>query len=370
MKLLIITQKVNKNDSILGFFHAWIVEFAKYFESIIVVCLEGGEYDLPSNVKVFSLGKEEGENKIKYLINLYKIIWQERVNYDRVFVHMNPEYIVLAGLLWKILNKKIYFWYVHRQVNLKLKVAHFFATHIFSSAPESFGIKSKKVSFVGHGIDLSKLDYNKKEKLNIILNIATVGRITKIKRIEYLIEALRELKNKNINFALNIVGEAVKEEDFIYEKNLRDLIKNSDLEKEIIWRGSLRGEDLKNVYKNSDFTVNLCPTGGMDKVVLESWATGTPCFVVNEAFSGILGESRESFMFEISESQSTAFGASKAEKPSQNGDLTNESLFKKIEDFIQKPNFLAISKISQKVRENFSKEGLIKKVSEKILEKK
>jgi hypothetical protein len=105
MKLLIITQKINKNDPILGFFHGWVKEFSKHFDSIVAICLEKGEYDMPTNVKVLSLGKESGHSKVKYLLNFYKFIWQERNNYDAVFVHMNPVYVVLGGLLWKIIGE-------------------------------------------------------------------------------------------------------------------------------------------------------------------------------------------------------------------------------------------------------------------------
>lgn len=35
MRLLIITQKVDENDAILGFFHGWIAEFAKHCEQLI-----------------------------------------------------------------------------------------------------------------------------------------------------------------------------------------------------------------------------------------------------------------------------------------------------------------------------------------------
>src|SRR3989344_3937656 len=98
MKILIVTQKVDKNDPVLGFFHRWIEEFAKHYESLVVICLEKGEYHLPQNVKILSLGKEERISKVRYIVHFYKYIWQERKNYDAVFVHMNQEYIILG---WK-----------------------------------------------------------------------------------------------------------------------------------------------------------------------------------------------------------------------------------------------------------------------------
>ena len=54
-----MTQKVDKNDAILGFFHNWLLQLSPKFERIIVVCLEKGESDLPNNVRVLSLGKEK-----------------------------------------------------------------------------------------------------------------------------------------------------------------------------------------------------------------------------------------------------------------------------------------------------------------------
>jgi len=43
MKLLIVTQKVDINDDVLGFFHDWIKEFAKNCEKVTVICLGKGE---------------------------------------------------------------------------------------------------------------------------------------------------------------------------------------------------------------------------------------------------------------------------------------------------------------------------------------
>ena len=165
MKLLILTQKVDKNDDILGFFHGWIAEFAKHCEKVTVVALEVGDYDLPRNVKIFSLGKEnisqkskvyKVKSKKKYIINFYKYIWQERRNYDTVFVHMNSEYIVLGGILWRLWKKKIGLWYMHKSVDLKLRLAEKLTHIIFSATPESFRLKTKKLNITGHGIDIEK----------------------------------------------------------------------------------------------------------------------------------------------------------------------------------------------------------------------
>ena len=63
MKLLIITQKVDMNDDNLGSFHEWLKKLAEKAD-IFVIGNYVGKYDLPENVKVFSLGKEIGVGRL------------------------------------------------------------------------------------------------------------------------------------------------------------------------------------------------------------------------------------------------------------------------------------------------------------------
>ena len=107
MKLLIITQKVDEQDEVLGFMHRWIGEFARRCEAVVVICLEEGTHHLPQNVKVLSLGKEKNPSRIRYILRFWYFIWHERNAYDVVFVHMNQVYVVLGWLAWRVLGKKI-----------------------------------------------------------------------------------------------------------------------------------------------------------------------------------------------------------------------------------------------------------------------
>jgi len=63
MKLLIITQVVDKNYVPLCFAVEWFREFGKQCEKVTVIGQKTGEYSLPSNVEVLSLKKEEGKSK-------------------------------------------------------------------------------------------------------------------------------------------------------------------------------------------------------------------------------------------------------------------------------------------------------------------
>ena len=288
-KLLIITQKVDKNDDILGFFHQWIIEFAKKCEKVVVVCLEFGEYDLPENVKVLSLGKEEKPNcyiaKLLYCWNFYKYIWKERDNYDCVLVHMNPEYVVLGGIPWKLLRKKIYLWYTHKSVNLWLRLAENLADKIFTASEKSFRLTSNKIIVTGHGIDVSKFKTPPRTRTSSVqgknskFKIITVGRISKSKNVDKLAEAGEILKKRNFNFELKIAGGPATEEDKVYFEKLKGRAN---------FVGPIPNKDIPEFYKEGDLFVNLSDTGSLDKAVLEAMASGLLVLTSNEAFKEIL----------------------------------------------------------------------------------
>jgi len=290
MKLLIITQKVDINDDILGFFHNWIVEFVKHCEKITVICLEKGEYDLPDNVKVLSLGKEcKTKNKLLYSFNFYKYIWQEQKNYDKIFIHMNPIYAVLGGLFWRFQNKKIGLWYTHKSVNLTLKIAEKLVDVIFTASKESFRLKSEKIKVVGHGIDIDKFE-NNKNKNNKIFKIITVGRISPIKDYETLINAIEILVQNNINLQVEIVGGPATLEDEKYLEKLKKIVVEKKIDNIINFVGSVPNKNIVQYYNNSDLFVNMSMTGSLDKVILEAMACGVITLSCNDASKDLLEE--------------------------------------------------------------------------------
>lgn len=306
MKLLIITQAVDINNPILGFFHSWIKIFSNYCEKITVICLEKGEYHLPEKVKVLSLGKEGSIIndrrsiicKIIYILKFYKFIWQERKNYDAVFVHMNPIYIVLGGFFWRIVNKKIALWYTHRKIDLKLRIAEKFSNNIFTAARESFTLKTNKLKVLGHGIEVKKFKNPGTLTRDSKFTIISVGRITPIKNLDTLINAAAILKNRDINFKVLIIGSPIQKIDYDYFEKLKKIVLENNLEKNIIFIGSVPSSKIMEYLWKSDLSINLSPSGGVDKAVFESIASGLPVIVSNKGFEDYFGEYSKDLLFE------------------------------------------------------------------------
>ena len=258
MKLLICTQAVDRNDPVLGFFHRWIEEFAKQCDQVTVICLRKGDYSLPPNVQVCALGVG---NKIYRSLRFLRLICKLRRQYDRVFVHMNPEYLLLGGLCWRLRGKKIVFWYTHKAINLRLRVATLLANVIFTASKESFRLVSKKVRVMGHGIDTDFFTPDPSAaRGNLVLS---VGRLTKSKRHDLAIRAATDAVRE-----LRIAGEGSERD------NLERLAQ--ELGASVQFLGGITQMQLRDEYRQAAYLVHTSETGSLDKVVLEALACGLP----------------------------------------------------------------------------------------------
>jgi glycosyltransferase involved in cell wall biosynthesis len=294
MKFLVITQKVDKNDDVLGFFHGWIRELAKSVNQLIVICLEKGEYNLPENVKVLSLGKERPDKtqgragdiaRLGYVWNFYKHIWQERKNYDAVLVHMNKEYVILGGLLWRLTGKRIMLWYNHKKGNWLSSLAGRLASTIFYTSPFSYFSGWKKAKIMPAGIDtnLHRLKPDAQAPKNSLLSL---GRISPVKNLDVLIGAGEILESAGVDFTLNIAGAPGKGDEKYYN-DLREECRALEKKGRIKFLGSVPNRETPAVFNASEIFINLTDSGSLDKTTLEAMASERLVLASNKTFEKI-----------------------------------------------------------------------------------
>ena len=294
MKLLIITQKVDINDSNLGFFHRWLEKFAERLDKLYIICLWQGKYNFPKNTIVYSLGKEKGYSKLRQLFNLQKFLFKCLPELDGVFIHMCPIYALASYPLVKIFGKKMILWFTHSSVTWKLKLAEKCVDRILTASKESCRLKKRnKIEIIGHGIDsgfFKPLSPNIKLQTSDIFKILSPGRISPIKDQRTLIKAVDILINhKSIkNLEVKIIGSPLEDYEKEYFKQLKNLVKEKELEGYIKFLGSVPYAEMPKYYQESDLMVNLSHTGSIDKVVLEAMACSCLVLTSNEAFANIL----------------------------------------------------------------------------------
>ncbi len=289
MKLLIITQTIDSEDSALGFFHRWVEEFARQAERVEVVCLYEGSHDLPSNVRVHSLGKESGRaGRLQYILAFYKHIIRLRRSYDAVFVHMNPEYVLLGSFLWRILGKPITLWYTHGTVAPKLRIAVRLADRVFTASERSMRIETSKRVVIGHGIDIGRFSPNGAQMQRERRGVITIGRISRVKRLDLSIEAMAALYSRGIDTSFTIVGAPITKEDRAYERELRELAQEKGVAAQAKFLGPMRHDRIPEILSGAAVFLHTSETGSVDKVVIEALAMDVPVVTTSGIFKDIL----------------------------------------------------------------------------------
>lgn len=273
MKLLVTTQALDINDPILGFFVRWVEEMARHCEQVTVICLRKGEYTLPANVRVFPLG---GGTKVFRAYKLIKGAYKFRNNYDAVFVHMNPEYLVAAGWLWRLLGKRTVLWYVHKSVDLKLRIATLFANSVITASQESFRLRTRKLLVLHHGIDTNYFCPDASVPRG--LHWLSVGRLNLAKRHDRIIREAAEAGKE-----LKIAGDGPE------RARLEALAREVGAKVEFL--GGREHSQLRDEYRRASLFVHRSETGSLDKVTLEALACGCPISTTDSALKFLESES-------------------------------------------------------------------------------
>lgn len=293
MKLLVVTQIVDKNDDVLGAFHQWIKRFAEVFDSVEVICLKRGETDLPANVRVHSLGKEEKPSRLRYLWRFYKYMFALRKKYDAVFVHMNPEYVLLGGPLWRLWGKVTFLWYAHKKGSWLRLVALRIANRVVSVSKESFnGSDSPKFLGVGHGVDPDLYSCPAHRASPDRKAILSVGRITPVKEYDLLIDACRLLRDVHhrSDFVVQLIGGASNDADRAYVTKLKEKIASYGLTDAFEFVGPVPNKELLPYLCPAAAFVSMQRIGGAGKSFLEAMSCGVPTIVCTPVFNPYLGE--------------------------------------------------------------------------------
>ncbi len=286
MRILIITQKLDSEDHVLGAIVGWTKELAKSSESVSVICLEKRSFDFPKNIKVYSLGKENGPSRFKYLKNLYKHLVALEGSYDRVFVHMNQEYILLAGWYWMIKGIPVYFWRNHPNGSFLTNIAVFLSKKVFCTSKASYTAKFKKTVLMPAGVDtglFKPVDGVVRKKYSVCM----VSRIAPVKRIELGLEAMNILVSSGTQVSLDIIGTPL-ERDLEYYRGLEKYVADNNLSNCINFLGDFPLPKHPELYSGYEVCLNLTLSGSFDKSIVSTTSCGTVPLVSNNSLSGIL----------------------------------------------------------------------------------
>ncbi len=134
------------------------------------------------------------------------------------------------------------------------------------------GLLVEYAAIVYGGVDLAQFTYSAPSQERRPLRLLYAGRLTADKGIETALRAMEYLRERaDPQFTLDVFGKGSAE----YERNLKKFVSAADLQKQVIFRGSVPHSQMKNILH--DFDALVFPSEWPEpfaRVVLEAMASG------------------------------------------------------------------------------------------------
>ncbi len=289
MKLLFLTQVLDRNDAVLGFVPRWIEGLAANCERVRVVALELGDTSgLPPNVDTREVGRAGYLGR--YLRNrsfLREALLQD--GFDAVLAHMVPRYTLLSSRTARKAGARQYLWYTHGAVDDRLRKAVERVEKVFTASEESLRIDTPKRVVTGHGVDTRRFVPGGVDPVRPI-RLLTVGRLTQAKDPLTILAAVGILVSRGFDVHLDIVGDVLASGDGAYRRRVEEQIDVGALRERVVLHGAIPYRDIAPFYQRSTLLVSASRTGSIDKVVLEAMACARPVLTCNDSFPRLFRE--------------------------------------------------------------------------------
>lgn len=324
MKLVFLTQVLDREDAVLGFVVRWLSGLAARCERVRVVALEVGDTGgLPANVDWVEIGRRGTLRRwLRYRRALADALGRD--GFDTLLAHMVPRYALLARGPARRHGRPLYLWYTHAGVDRRLRAAERVVDGIFTVNRASLRLETDKRIETGHGIDLAHFDVAPVPPGPV--RLLAVGRRTPAKDPLTLIRALGALCARGIEVELDLVGGALAAGDPAYGESVRAQIASLGLERAVHLFDDVPYGDIPARYAACTLLVSASRTGSVDKVVLEAMAARRPAITCNEAFDDVfasLGPDAAALHFPHGDAQALAqrVDALLARTPAQRAEL-------------------------------------------------
>lgn len=171
----------------------------------------------------------------------------------------------LEQLTWRYMH-----WF-YGQMDQILVPSEFYLTLLTAN-----GFDPKRLKILSRGVDLKRFNPEKRNPafwsrygLNGNLKLLYVGRVSREKNLQVMIDAFRNARSSTPKMDLIVVGDGPELDGFRRQAS----------DPNIVFTGALQGEDLAAAYASADLFVFPSATDTFGNVVLEAHASGLPAIV-------------------------------------------------------------------------------------------
>jgi len=271
-----------------GQINAWEISkriAGKHYQ-IDIITRDNGKDNLtmPKYLKVIKLGSKSNPgsplSKIIFSASLVPFL----LTHDYQLIHVHPflpaPFVKLVSFIKKVPavitvhgtrlfeNRKIFTpslimeWFILTKIKYESVIS---VTEAFKKIKNV----NNDIKVIGNAIDFKKFDKVKVKKASYP-KILWVGRFDKIKRVDNLIIAMKDVIQEIPKAKLTLVGYGYE------EKNLKELTRKLELSNYVVFVGKKTGADLIREYKSSHLFVLPSSSEGQPLTLLEAMACGLP----------------------------------------------------------------------------------------------
>jgi glycosyltransferase involved in cell wall biosynthesis len=285
-RLVFITQQVDPGHPALAATIPKIRALAERLDEVVVLADRVLPGNLPDNCRSLSFASRRKAGRgARFEAALARELTPRPV---AVLAHMCPIYAVLAAPLARPLRVPLLLWFTHWKRTRTLEAAERASTAVISVDRRSFPIESKKVTAIGHGIDLDEFPCRPEGQQAPDFRVAALGRYSEAKGLETVIRGVGVTLERGLDVRLEIHGPALSGAEREHRTALERLVADLGLDSRVRLDPAVLRSEVPEVFARADCVVNNMEAGAPDKIVYEAGASCLPVLASNPVFDGLL----------------------------------------------------------------------------------
>jgi glycosyltransferase involved in cell wall biosynthesis len=290
VKLVFVTQELDPDHPVLAQTVDLVRALSARVDELAVVARDVQWEEIPANVSVRTFDET---GKLRRGLAFERSLAAALSGADAVFVHMVPEFAVLAAPLARLRRAPILFWYTHWHVSRQLRIAARLATAVLSVDTSSFPLSTPKVRGIGHAIDVERFAAAPPAPHEGPLRLLALGRTARWKGLATLLDAVSLARAEGADVRLEIRGPSLTGDERAHRLELeRRIASDPELRSHVELLPPVARDQVPALLAASDVVVSPNePRSGstLDKAVFEAAACARPVLSTNASFAPLLG---------------------------------------------------------------------------------
>jgi len=290
LKLVFVTQTLDPGHAVLAQTLDLVRVLSSRVDELAIVARTDGWTEVPANASVATF---DAPTRLRRVVAFERALLPSLRGADAVFVHMVPEFLILAAPFARARRVPLLLWYTHWHAGRALRLATRLTDVALSVDHASFPLESPKLRGIGHAIDVDVFRAAP-ARTDGSLRFLAVGRTARWKGLATLLDAFARARGDGLEAALEIRGPSLTSDEVAHRAEL--LVR---IEGDPALRGSatlldaVPRSEMPQLLASADVVVSPNePRSGatFDKAVFEAAACARPVVSTNAAFAPLLGE--------------------------------------------------------------------------------